>query len=66
MALLQCIGTGKAVLAAEYNTLRDQIAGRLTRLTYRTITDMTGLDADVAKPKSEALPMIPVNSVTGS
>ncbi len=48
MAPLHCVGTGKALLAAEYDTLRDQIAPSLTRHTDRTIVDLASLDADVA------------------
>lgn len=51
MAPLHCVGTGKALLAAEYDTLRAQMAGALTRHTDRTITDLTALDADVAQTR---------------
>ena len=50
-APLHCVGTGKALLAAEYDKLREQIAGSLTRHTDRTITDLAGLDADVAETR---------------
>ncbi|MGP6086336.1 IclR family transcriptional regulator [Antarctobacter jejuensis] len=46
-APLHCVGTGKAILAAEYDKLRDQIAGELVAHTDRTITDLAALDADV-------------------
>lgn len=49
MAPLHCVGTGKALLAAEYDTLRDQISGVLTSHTERTITDLAGLDADISE-----------------
>lgn len=51
MAPLHCVGTGKALLAADYEKLRDQIEGSLTRHTERTITDLAGLDADVAETR---------------
>ena len=47
-APLHCVGTGKALLAADYERLRDQMRGRLDRFTDRTITSMKRLDADVA------------------
>lgn len=49
VAPLHCVGTGKALLAAEYATLREQIAGVLTQHTERTITDLAELDADIAE-----------------
>lgn len=48
MAPLHCVGTGKAILAADFANLRDQIAGALTVHTEKTLTDMTALEADVA------------------
>jgi DNA-binding IclR family transcriptional regulator len=53
MAPLHRVGTGKALLAAEYDMLRDQIAGALTQHTDRTISDLEGLDADVAKTRKQ-------------
>lgn len=47
-APLHCVGTGKALLAADYERLRDQMRGRLNKYTERTITSMKRLDADVA------------------
>ena len=47
-APLHCVGTGKALLAADYERLRDQMRQRLSRFTERTITSMKRLDADVA------------------
>jgi IclR family KDG regulon transcriptional repressor len=51
MAPLHCVGTGKAILAADYNTLRDQVAMSLTQHTERTITTLEALDADVAETR---------------
>lgn len=51
MAPLHCVGTGKAILAADYEKLRDQIAGSLTQHTDRTITTLQALDADVAETR---------------
>ena len=47
-APLHCVGTGKALLAADYERLRDQMRGRLNKHTDRTITSIKRLDADVA------------------
>ena len=47
-APLHCVGTGKALLAADYERLRDQMRGHLDKFTDRTITSMKRLDADVA------------------
>ncbi|WP_417522606.1 IclR family transcriptional regulator [Marinovum sp.] len=47
-APLHCVGTGKAILAAEYDRLRDQITGALTQHTDRTLTDLEALEADLA------------------
>lgn len=48
-APLHCVGTGKALLAADYGRLRDQVRGHLTRFTDRTLTSLKRLDADMAK-----------------
>lgn len=44
---LHAPATGKAILAANYKTLRDQMRGRLTKYTDRTLTTLDALDADV-------------------
>ena len=49
-APLHCVGTGKALLAANYGDLREQIRGHLTRFTDRTITSIKRLDEDMATP----------------
>lgn len=46
-APLHCVGTGKAILAAQYDTLRDVVAGSLEQYTALTITDLAALDKDV-------------------
>ena len=50
-APLHCVGTGKALLAADYERFRDQIRGHLTKHTDRTITSMKRLDADIAETR---------------
>lgn len=50
-APLHCVGTGKAILAVEYQELRGQIGGHLTRHTDRTITSLDALDRDVAETR---------------
>lgn len=46
-APLHCVGTGKALLAAEYDALREGIRARLTKFTSETITSIRKLDADM-------------------
>jgi DNA-binding IclR family transcriptional regulator len=48
MAPLHCVGTGKAILAADFAKLRDQVSGALTHHTERTLTEMPALEADIA------------------
>jgi DNA-binding IclR family transcriptional regulator len=48
-APLHCVGTGKAILAADFPKLRDQISGRLTRYTDKTLTDPIELEKDIAQ-----------------
>lgn len=50
-APLHCVGTGKAMLAADYEALRDAIKGSLTRHTDKTLTRITDLDEDVAETR---------------
>ncbi|MEL7026992.1 MAG: IclR family transcriptional regulator, partial [Pseudomonadota bacterium] len=52
-APLHCVSTGKAILAADYHKLRDQIGGALTRHTDRSITSVDALDADVERTKNQ-------------
>jgi len=47
-APIHCVGTGKALLAEEYELLREQVRGNLTRYTPITITSIEELDADMA------------------
>ena len=51
-APIHCVGTGKALLAADYERMRHQIRGRLTKFTDRTILSMKRLDADVAETQA--------------
>jgi DNA-binding IclR family transcriptional regulator len=46
-APLHCVGTGKAILAANYSTLRDRVAMGLTEHTDKTLTSITALDNDI-------------------
>lgn len=50
-APIHCVATGKAILAANYETLRDTVKHSLARYTDRTITDVGALDADVARTR---------------
>lgn len=49
MAPLHCVGTGKALLAVEFDKLKGQISTALTQYTDKTLTQMSELEADVAK-----------------
>ena len=46
-APLHCVGTGKAILAANYAKLREQIKSNLSRHTERTLTTIAALDKDI-------------------
>lgn len=48
-APIHCVATGKALLAANYDLLRDQVKDHLVKFTPKTITSIKKLDADVAK-----------------
>ena len=52
-APLHCVGTGKAILAADYDELRDVVGENLNRYTDKTITDLARLDVDVAQTKAQ-------------
>lgn len=47
-APIHCVGTGKAILACNYDRMRDKLDGNLSRYTDRTLTSLKELDADVA------------------
>ena len=47
-APMHCVATGKALLAASYDRLRDQIRDHLIRYTDKTITSIKRLDTDMA------------------
>ena len=46
-APIHCVGTGKALLAADYDILRESVRSRLTKFTPVTMTSMRKLDADM-------------------
>lgn len=46
-APLFCVGTGKSILAAEYDALRDVVLPDLTAFTDKTITDAERLDREM-------------------
>ncbi|MEM9250655.1 MAG: IclR family transcriptional regulator [Pseudomonadota bacterium] len=48
-APLHCVGTGKALLAAEFEALQGEIAAHLTGFTDRTLTTMAAVRTDVAQ-----------------
>ncbi len=47
-APMHCVATGKALLAANYDLLREQIRDHLVKYTEKTITTLKRLDADMA------------------
>lgn len=47
-APLHCVGTGKAILAAEYSRMRERMIGNLSKYTDRTITSIKALDEEIA------------------
>lgn len=47
-APLHAVGTGKAILSANYPRMRSLLTGNLTRYTDMTLTTMEALDADIA------------------
>ena len=46
-APIHCVGTGKAILAANYSRLRDRLVGNLTKHTERTITSIKAMDEEM-------------------
>jgi DNA-binding IclR family transcriptional regulator len=48
-APIHSVSTGKAIIAADYDTWRERLRGNLTRHTDRTLTSLAALDADVAR-----------------
>lgn len=46
-APIHCVGTGKAILAVNYASLREKLPAPLPRHTDRTLTSLSALDADV-------------------
>lgn len=51
-APIHCVGTGKAILAAEYDRLRDSVLATLRPHTDRTIVTAEALDADMARTRA--------------
>ncbi len=47
-APMHCVGTGKAILSANYAFLRDSVKSHLDRYTVNTLTSINLLDADMA------------------
>ena len=46
-APIHCVGTGKAILAANYQRLREKLSEPLEAFTNRTLTSLSDLDADI-------------------
>lgn len=46
-APLHCVGTGKALLCANYQVLRERVRHHLSRHTDKTLTSITALDKDM-------------------
>lgn len=51
-APIHTVGTGKAILSANYDVLREKVRGNLTRHTERTLTTIEALDADIAETRA--------------
>jgi IclR family transcriptional regulator, KDG regulon repressor len=49
MAPLHCVGTGKAIVARNYTSLRNLLTGNLTKYTELSLTTIAALDKDVAQ-----------------
>lgn len=47
-APIHCVGTGKAILAANYESMRVRLKGNLKKYTDNTITSLARLDKDMA------------------
>jgi DNA-binding IclR family transcriptional regulator len=50
-APIHCVGTGKAIIAANYASLRGALKGGLAKYTSRTITTISELEADIEATK---------------
>lgn len=48
-APIHCVGTGKAILAVNYDKLRDSVKTRLDRHTDNTLTNLDDLDEDIKR-----------------
>ncbi|MBN9007890.1 MAG: IclR family transcriptional regulator [Rhizobiales bacterium] len=46
-APIHCVGTGKAIIAANYPSLRGALKGELAKYTSRTITSLAALEVDI-------------------
>ena len=50
-APIHAVSTGKAIIAANYRTMRPRLLGHLDRYTEKTVTSIDALDADVAETR---------------
>jgi IclR family KDG regulon transcriptional repressor len=50
-APIHCVGTGKAIIAANYQTMRSALKGGLAKYTSRTITSLAALEVDIEVTK---------------
>ncbi len=50
-APIHCVGTGKAIVATNYPSLRGALKGELVKYTSRTITTLSALEADIEVTK---------------
>ena len=51
-APIHCVGTGKAIIAQNYEAMRGKLEGNLTRYTDLTLTTLEALDEDVAETRA--------------
>ena len=52
---IHCVGTGKALLAYNYDALRARVVGKLERHTEKTITSAAKLDGEMAKIRRDGV-----------
>ncbi|WP_372572250.1 IclR family transcriptional regulator [Ruegeria jejuensis] len=50
-APIHCVGTGKAIMASNFEQMRDKLADKLARYTDNTLTTLDALQQDVAETR---------------
>ncbi len=52
-APIHCVGTGKAILAANYSRMRDLLIGNLSKYTERSITSIKAMDDEIIRIRAQ-------------